>query len=68
MSKKSKLERKERTQKKKQEIVQEQKEVYDVIALLKSQPLDTKPNVARFLETYVRDVRVCVAGKIQFFP
>lgn len=42
--------------------------VFDVIALLKSNNMDTKPNFAKFLETYVRDIRMCIGGKVQFFP
>ena len=68
MSKKSKLNRKEKQQQKKQREVEERKEVFDVISLLKSQKLDNKPNFAKFLETYVHDVRICVGGKVQFYP
>ena len=68
MSKKSKLERKEKKQQRKQQEVQENKVVFDVIALLKSNNMDTKPNFAKFLETYVRDIRMCIGGKVQFFP
>lgn len=48
--------------------MEENKQVFDVMSLLRDEKLDTKPNFAKFLETYVRDVRMCVGSKIQFYP
>ena len=48
--------------------MEENKQVFDVMTLLRDEKLDTKPNFAKFLEAYVRDVRVCVGSKIQFYP
>ena len=38
------------------------------MGLLRTENLDTKPNFAKFLENYVHDIRVCVGGKMQFYP
>jgi hypothetical protein len=48
--------------------VRENQQVFDVISLIRNENLDTKPNFAKFLETYVHDIRLGISGKIQFFP
>lgn len=61
--------KKEKKKQKKLEEAQAQSVQFDIINLLKTSLLDTKPNVAKFLDTYVKDIRVSIDnGKIQFYP
>ena len=66
MTKNNKIEesKKERRQRKKAEAIQGNQTTFDIIGLLQHENLETKPNFAKFLETYVKDVRVCVGSKI----
>lgn len=48
--------------------LEEDKVKYNVISLLKTEQLDTKPNMAKFLKQYVQMIRCCNNGKIQFYP
>ena len=42
---------------------------YDVIGLLKSENYLTKPNMAIFLKTYVKSIRICISsGKVDIWP
>ena len=51
------------------EKVQENDIKFDIIRLLKETQLDTKPNVAKFLQNHVRDIRAVISnGKIQCWP
>lgn len=70
MTKNSKIEesKKERRQRKRAEAIQGNQTTFDIIGLLQRENLETKPNFAKFLETYVKDVRVYVGSKIQFYP
>ena len=70
MTKNNKIEesKKERRQRKRAEAIQGNQTTFDIINLLQHENLETKPNFAKFLETYVKDVRVCVGSKIQFYP
>ena len=40
----------------------------DIIFLLKNELLDTKPNMAKFLKTYVKLIRVFTGNKIEMYP
>lgn len=51
------------------EKVQANETRFDIFQLLKENLLDTKPNVAKFLQEHVRDIRGVVSdGKAQFWP
>ena len=40
----------------------------DIIFLLKNELMDTKPNMAKFLKTYVKLIRVFTGNKIEMYP
>lgn len=40
----------------------------DIILLLKNELMDTKPNMAKFLKTYVKLIRVFTGNKIEMYP
>ena len=66
---KSKKEKKAKKKQKQLEKVQAEKQKFDIIELLKTEQLDTKPNFASFLDKYVELISVVVDnGKIQFYP
>ena len=66
---KSKKEKKAKKKQKQLEKVQAEKKKFDIIELLKTEQLDTKPNFAKFLDAYVERIAVVVNnGKIQFYP
>lgn len=50
------------------EKVEQQQIEFDIIMLLKTELLDTKPNFAKFLKEYVKDIRCYNSQKIQFYP
>lgn len=61
-----------RKEKKRQELekkLAEEKVEFDVLSLLKNSPVDTKPNMAKFLSEHVQMMRAFVSnGKIQLWP
>lgn len=66
---KTKKEKKAKKKQKQLERVQAEKQKFDIIKLLKNEQLDTKPNFAKFLDSYVERITVVVNhGKIQFYP
>lgn len=50
------------------EKAEQQQITFDIITLLKTEQLDTKPNFAKFLKQYVKDIRCFNSQKIQFYP
>lgn len=42
--------------------------VFDVLSLLKTELLDTKPNIAKFLKQYVKSITGCPKVKPTFYP
>lgn len=64
--------KKDKKQKKKQKQFEKIKEVqkkFDILELLKTENIDTKPNFAKFLDQYVERIAAVVKnGKIQFYP
>lgn len=64
--------KKDKKQKKKQKQLEKIKEVqkkFNILELLKIENIDTKPNFAKFLDSYVERISVVVNhGKIQFYP
>lgn len=68
MSKNKKDKKKKKKQKQLEQVQAEQKK-FDIIELLKTEQLDTKPNFAKFLDTYVEKITAVVNnGKAQFYP
>ena len=65
---KNKKDKKKKKKQKQVEQVQTEKTCFDIISLLKTQ-LDTKPNMAKFLDQYVEYIRGLVSNsKIVFYP
>lgn len=51
------------------EKVQSNETKFDIIKLLKEEQLDTKPNVAKFLQSHVKNIKAVISnGKVQFWP
>ena len=66
---KNKKDKKKKKKQKQVEHVQTEKTCFDIISLLKTQQLDTKPNMAKFLDQYVEYIRGLVSNsKIVFYP
>lgn len=66
---KAKKEKKAKKKQKQLEKVQAENQKFDIIELLENEQLDTKPNFAKFLDSYVERISVVVKhGKIQFYP
>ena len=64
-----KKKQKQKQKQKQLEQVQSEQKKFDVIELLKTEHLDTKPNFAKFLDTYVERIAAVVSnGKMQFYP
>ena len=64
-----KKKQKQKQKQKQLEQVQSEQKKFDVIELLKTEHLDTKPNFAKFLNTYVERISAVVSnGKTQFYP
>lgn len=51
-----------------QEELAKEKERFDVLMLLKTEHLDTKPNMAKFLKERVSSIRSLNWSKIDFYP
>ena len=64
MSKKTKHERKEAQE----NVVETIVEKLDVIFLLRENKLDTKPNVAKFLQAYAQSIRIAAVSKRDRWP
>ena len=63
--------RQKRKEKKRKELeakLSEEKVKFDVLKLLEETPLDTKPNMAKFLKEHVETVRGLCQNKIAFYP
>ena len=66
---KNKKDKKKKKKQKQVEQVQTEKTCFNIISLLKTQQLDTKPNMAKFLDQYVEYIRGLVSNsKIVFYP
>ena len=66
---KNKKDKKLKRKQKQLEQVQAKNKKFDIIGLLKTEQLDTKPNFAKFLNEYVERIAAVVSnGKIQFYP
>ena len=61
-------EKRKKQQLKKEAEVKEEKIVFDVFYLLKHENLDTKPNMAKFLKSYVKCITGCPKTKPSFYP
>ena len=61
-------EKRKKQQLKKEAEVKEEKIVFDVLDLLKHENLDTKPNMAKFLKTYVKSITGSLKTKPAFYP
>lgn len=47
----------------------EDKEYFDVKKLLKTEKYDTKPNMAKFLKTYIKSIRIFISeAKVELYP
>lgn len=67
MSRKKK-DKKLKKKEKLQAIVKEEKLKYDILMLLRSERQDSKPNLGKFLNSYVKEIRGCNNGKIVLYP
>lgn len=66
---KNKKSKKEKKKQKQLEQVKKDEIKYDLLYLLKTEQLDTKPNVAKFLNAYVSDIHVAISNcKVQYYP
>ena len=66
---KRKKDKKQQKKQKQLEQVKSSHQVFDVIEILNSQKLDTKPNVTKFLNQYVGCITAVVStGKVQCYP
>ncbi len=47
----------------------EDKEYFDVKKLLKTEKYDTKPNMAKFLKTYIKSIRIFICeARVELYP
>ena len=47
----------------------EDKEYFDVKKLLKTEKYDTKPNMAKFLKTYIKSIRIFISeARVELYP
>lgn len=64
--------KKDKKQKKKErqaEQAKSEKVCFDIVQLLSVEQIDTKPNLAKFLDTYVEDIHASIgSSKISFYP
>lgn len=60
--------RKEKQRQKLQEELQEEQVKFNIVQLLKTERLDSKPNLGKFLKDYVKEIRCSDSGKITFYP
>jgi hypothetical protein len=52
-----------------QVAVKQEKIVFDVLNLIRTEQIDTKPNMGKFLKQYVKGIRgVNASGKMTFYP
>jgi len=52
-----------------QAAVKQEKIVFDVLNLIRTEQTDTKPNMGKFLKQYVKEIRgVNASGKMTFYP
>ena len=60
---------KKKKQKQKQIVSENEKNELDIPFLLESELYDTKPNMAKFLEKYVKSIRILFSqGKAEVYP
>lgn len=46
-----------------------EKEYFDIKKILKTEKYDSKPNMAKFLKTYVQSIRICIKdAKVNLYP
>jgi hypothetical protein len=46
-----------------------EKEYFDIKKILKTEKYDSKPNMAKFLKTYVKSIRICIKeAKVELYP
>ena len=66
---KSKKDKKEKKKQKQLQKLQQNTQKFDILDLIRTEQIDTKPNFAKFLDQYVERISVVVDnGKIQFYP
>ena len=51
-----------------QEELKEEKLKFDILNLLKTEHIDTKPNMAKFLKQHVSSIRTLNWSKMQLYP
>lgn len=49
-------------------IVKEEEISYDIIRLLNTERMDSKPNIGKFLQSYVKEIRIFNSTKITVYP
>jgi len=52
----------------KEEIEKRKNKPLDIIHILKSELYDTKPNMAKLLEKYVKSIRLYISNNIDVYP
>lgn len=66
---KNKKDKKKKQKEKQLTLAQLEQQKFDIIQLLKFEKIDTKPNFAKFLDTYVERIAAVVdGGRMQFYP
>lgn len=66
---KSKKDKKQKKKEKQQAEVQQSNEKFDILWLLEHEKLDSKPNMAKFLNDYVARIEASnMIGKIKMYP
>ena len=60
--------RKERKRAELQKKIQEEEVKFDVMYLLRTEQLDTKPNFAKFLKERVKEIRGLTTSKVVYYP
>lgn len=60
--------RKEKKRKQLEAKLAEEQVKFDILKLLEEEPLDTKPNMAKFLKEHVEMIRGLCQNKIKFYP
>lgn len=63
-----KQQKREKRLKEEQEFLQEQQKYVDIINILKTELYDTKPNMAKLLDLYVKSIRLYIGSNIDIYP
>ena len=68
MSRHTKERKKAKQKAKLEQIVKNEQIKYDVLQLLETERMDSKPNLGKFLKDYVKEIRIYNTNKITVYP